>query len=324
MKSVRLLSSVGGVATWKAEGNDGNDYTAIRKSHFALASPSPEGDYVEIDDVTSPTKIESRDADVRAHDTAKIRTRDDADIKRYDVPKVTTRDADNTPYDLAKITTHDDDIDPYDHAEDGAPGKGRNSGGHDHKRFQLHDAPHQKPFPSEKVVDGDYSEIDGPQDITRSDVSDSYSRVQKTNKKPGSPDPKDDYSVANKKGKKPEVATKFEQPEGDYNRIRLAGSQPVASNTPRDAPSYPYNRIGKVPSHDDIGNGGESTKAEGDQVQDDYNTLSFDEARKMSAKTTERGTSHKAYDRVQTDPYCKTQVGKRNVVIDSDYDHVQK
>ena len=108
------MSSVGGVATRKAEGNDSNDYTAIQKSHFALASPSPEEDYVEIDDVTSPTKIESRDVDVRAHDTAKIRTRDDADIKHYDVPKVTTRDADNSPYDLAKITTHDDDIDPYD------------------------------------------------------------------------------------------------------------------------------------------------------------------------------------------------------------------
>ena len=269
-------------------------------------------------------KVTTRDVDIKAYDLAKTKTRNDADIDPYDLPKGITRDSDSTPYYLAKIITRDDDIDPYDHAEDGAPGKGRNSGGHDHKRFQLHDAPHQKPLPSEKVVDGDYSEIDGPQDITRSDVSDLYSRVRKEDKKPVSPKPKDDYSVVNKKGKKPDVAAKSEQLEGDYNRIRLAGSQPVASNTPRDAPSDPYNRIGKVLSTDDVGNGGKLTKAEGDQVQDDYNTLNFDEARKMSAKTTERGKTHKAYDRVQTDPYSKAQVGKRNVVIDSDYDHVQK
>lgn len=56
-----------------------------------------------------------------------------------------------------------------------------------------------------------------------------------------------------------------------------------------------------------------------------YDKLSFEEGRKPSSDKGKTAVTHKPYDHVQTEPdnnYSKTQTGNRNIVIDSDYDHL--
>ncbi|KAL8557992.1 hypothetical protein ACOMHN_047556 [Nucella lapillus] len=62
------------------------------------------------------------------------------------------------------------------------------------------------------------------------------------------------------------------------------------------------------------------------EVVGDYNTLHFDERGEESAENRKKGATNKAYDHVLGDPdgdYSQTGTGKRNVVIDSDYDHLK-
>ena len=190
-----------------------------------------------------------------------------------------------------------------------------------------------------------------PTTTTRPNTEDDYSVVNKTGKKttptarpnpddayslasesgkapPTQPNPPDVYSVVNKVGNKPKVAAKPGQQEGGRNATtKPAGNKPAVPAKPRDVTGDSSNTVGTVPSPGEASNGGmAATPAGGDLAPDDYNTLSFDGARKGSAEPEERGTTRKAYDHVQSDPadpYSKTQIGKRNVVIDSDYDHVK-
>ena len=366
MHCVCLLPSTGGAGVGKGSGQNGNSYTEIPNSHFALAPPSPEGDYAAIDDVTSHTvvgtrhagigpydlpKVTSRDADTKPYDLPKVTSRD-ADTKPYDLPKVTSRDADTKPNDLAKVTSRDadakpydlpkvtsrdagtkpldlakaipldEDIDPYEVSEDGAPRKGHSSHGQGLVLTSPHGCPQEKLFPCEDG-EGDYSEIGGPQSAPGSHENVSYSQVQKTDKKPDESSPEDEYSVVSKKDNRPEVAVKPGYPKGDYNRINLTGSQAVVLDKTGEATSDPYDSIGGVPSLDDAGDGGERTEAGGSQGQDEYNRLGHHEAGKAPTRSRERGATGKAYDHVQSEAYSKARIGKRNVVISSDYDHVQ-
>ena len=396
MHCVCLLPSTGGAGVGKGGGQNGNSYTEIPNSHFALAPPSPEGDYAAIDDVTSHTEVGTRHAGIRPYDLPKVTSRDtdtepydllkvtshdtdtkpydpakvtshDADTKHYDLPKVTSRDADTKPYDLPKVTSRDagtkpydlpkvisrntdtkpydlpkvtsrdagtksldlaktipldEDIDPYEVSEDGAPRKGHSSHGQGLVLTNPHGCPQEKLFPCEDG-EGDYSEIGGPQSAPGSHENVSYSQVQKTDKKPDESSPEDEYSVVSKKDNRPEVAVKPGYPKGDYNRINLTGSQAVVLDKTGEATSDPYDRIGGVPSLDDAGDGGERTEAGGSQGQDDYNRLGHHEAGKAPTRSRERGATGKAYDHMQSETYSKARIGKRNVVISSDYDHVQ-
>ena len=207
-------------------------------------------------------------------------------------------------------------------SEDGAPRQGHSSHGQALKSTNPHGCPQEKLFPCEDG-EGDYSEIGGPLSGPGSHENVSCSQVQKTDKKPDERGPKDEYSVVSKKDNRPEAAVKPGYPKGDYNRINLTGSQAVVSDKTGEATSDPYSRIGGVPSPDDAGDGGERTEAGDSQGQDDYNTLGHHEAGKAPTRSRERGATRKAYDHVQSEPYSKARIGKRNVVIDSDYDHVQ-
>ena len=335
MHCVCLLPSTGGAGVGKGGGQNGNSYTEIPNSHFALAPPSPEGDYAAIDDVTSHTEVGTRHAGIRPYDLPKVTSRD-AGTKPYDLPKVISRNTDTKPYDPAEVTSHDadikpydlakaipldEDVDPYEVSEDGAPGKGHSSHGQGLKSTNPHGCPQEKLFPCEDG-EGDYSEIGGPQSAPGSHENVSYSQVQKTDKKPDESSPKDEYSVVSKKDNRPEVAVKPGYPKGDYNRINLTGSQAVVLDKTGEATSDPYDRIGGVPSLD-AGDGGERTEAGGSQGQDEYNRLGHHEAGKAPTRSRERGAPGKAYDHVQSEAYSKARIGKRNVVISSDYDHVQ-
>ena len=266
-------------------------------------------------------KVTSRDADTKPNDLAKVTSRD-ADAKPYDLPKVTSRDAGTKPLDLAKAIPLDEDIDPYEVSEDGAPRKGHSSHGQGLVLTNPHGCPQEKLFPCEDG-EGDYSEIGGPQSAPGSHENVSYSQVQETDNKPDESSPEDEYNVVSKKDNRPEVAVKPGYPKEDYNRINLTGSQAVVLDKTGEATSDPYDRIGGVPSLDDAGDGGERTEAGGSQGQDDYNRLGHHEAGKAPTRSRERGATGKAYDHVQSETYSKARIGKRNVVISSDYDHVQ-
>ena len=197
-------------------------------------------------------------------------------------------------------SNHDEDIDPYDlAAEDGAPGKNRNSSRTDYDYTNTRGALKQNvdPPPAARVVEDDYNHVISAKSTSQSRgvAEDDYSRIEHAQNMPQSvegalfnkvqkegqnvvqPNPNDVYSVVNKKDKKPKVANKPNTPDNGH-------------------------------------------------LPDEYNTLSFNEASKELAKTEERGASRQAYDHVQTDPadlYSKAQTGKLNIVIDSDYDHVK-
>ena len=350
MHCVCLLPSTGGAGVGKGGGQNGNSYTEIPNSLFALAPPSPEGDYAAIDDVTSHTevgtrhagtvpydlpKVTSRDADTKPYDLPKVTIRD-AGTKPYDLPKVISRNTDTKPYDPAEVTSHDadikpydlaktipldEDVDPYEVSEDGAPRKGHSSHGQGLKSTNPHGCPQEKLFPCEDG-EGDYSEIGGPQSAPGSHENVSYSQVQETDNKPDESSPEDEYNVVSKKDNRPEVAVKPGYPKEDYNRINLTGSQGVVLDKTGEATSDPYDRIGGVSSLD-AGDDGERTEAGGSQGQDDYNRLGHHEAGKAPTRSRERGATGKAYDHVQSETYSKARIGKRNVVISSDYDHVQ-
>ena len=64
---------------------------------------------------------------------------------------------------------------------------------------------------------------------------------------------------------------------------------------------------------------------QGEANTDEYNTLSFTCARGTTAMPLPRGGKHSAYDRVCTDTdgdYNTAQIGKKNVVIDSNYESI--
>ena len=196
---------------------------------------------------------------------------------------------------------HDEDIDPYDlAAEDGAPGKNRNSSRTDYNGVHTRGALKQNVDLSSTarviieddynhmisatrtpqfrgVAKDDYSCIDNAQNTPQSVEGALFNKVQKEGRNVVQPNPNDVYSVVNKKDKKPKVANK---PNALDNGL----------------------------------------------LPDEYNTLNFNEAHKGFAKTERMGSARTVYDHVETDPadlYSKAQTGKRHIVIDSDYDHVK-
>ncbi|KAK7098792.1 uncharacterized protein [Littorina saxatilis] len=224
--------------------------------------------------------------------------------------------------------------DPYELAEDGAPGQNRNS--------------HQ----ANGTLDDDYSCIGDTQHVAtgvhgmntapaKPDPKDVYSVVNKPDKKistqgnslaktvgdkPVLPNPNDVYSVVNKKGKKPDLAPKPGHSDTEYNTISHKANDNSSQKAAGDATTDTYNRIGGVASLGSKGKSQESALAEKGSLVDEYNTLDFADTRQNASRKETSGAARAAYDHVRNDPddpYSKTQIGKRNVVIGSDYDHVK-
>ncbi|KAK7098758.1 hypothetical protein V1264_002994 [Littorina saxatilis] len=244
--------------------------------------------------------------------------------------QLSRRDGDYTDIDVA--TTPSSDINPYDLADDGT-----NTNGSLHQNLQLPNG----------TKEDDYSRIDEAQpaaghsrekntEQVKPNPNDVYSVVNKPGKKtptpvyslakivgdkPTQPNPNDVYSVVNKKGKKFEPAAKA--PTGtdtEYNTISHNGnntsSQKAASG---DATPDTYNRISAVPSLGLNEKGRATTKPEDGLLKDDYNKLNLAGNGSMKEKS---GAAGAAYDHVRNDPddaYSKARIGKRHVVIDSDY-----
>ncbi|XP_070199734.1 uncharacterized protein [Littorina saxatilis] len=242
------------------------------------------------------------------------------------------RDGDYTDIDLA--TTPSSNINPYELAEDATNTNG--SLGPNLQRLKG-------------SKEDDYSRIDEAQPAAahseknstpeRPNPNDVYSVVNKPGKKtptpeyslakivgdtPALPNPNDVYSVVNKKGKTFDPATKPGQPDTEYNTISHNGnntsSQKAASG---DATPDTYNRISAVPSLGLNEKGRATTKPEDGLLTDDYNKLNLAGNGSMKEKN---GAAGAAYDHVRNDPddaYSKARIGKRNVVIDSDYHHLK-
>ena len=114
--------------------------------------------------------------------------------------------------------------------------------------------------------------------------------------------------------------------EGDYSTVDDDLAHPVSPSKAMDSPADCYFILEPDPTTGDAGDdGGQTSRAGFEEDVDDYNRLNFDEARKQSAR---RGDApHNTYDHVHIEPdddYSTAHIGKRNVVIDSDYDHIKR
>ncbi|XP_070182910.1 uncharacterized protein [Littorina saxatilis] len=242
--------------------------------------------------------------------------------------------------------------DPYELAEDGAPGQNRNSRTDDYTYIGTEESSHQTHHQANGTLDDDYSCIGDTQHVAtgvhgmntapaKPDPRDVYSVVNKPGKKtptPGNslakivgdkptlPNPNDVYSVVNKKGKKPDLAPKPGHSDTEYNTISHKANDNSSQKIAGTATSDTYNRIGEVASLGSKGKSQESALAEKGSLVDEYNTLDFADTRQNASRKETSGAARAAYDHVRNDsddPYSKTQIGKRNVVIGSDYDHVK-
>ncbi|KAK7098755.1 mucin-21-like [Littorina saxatilis] len=265
------------------------------------------------------------------------------------------RDGDYTDIDavgtLTQATAGNADFnpdDPYELALDGAPGKTRSS----HTDPFTNGASHYNQHQLNGTLEDDYSCIDDTQPTAtgahgkntapaQPDPRDVYSVVNKPGKKtptpgyslakivgdkPVLPNPNDEYSVVNKKGKKPTLAPKPGHSDTEYNTISHKGNNATGDKAARGATLDPYNRIGAVASLGQNGQNRESTIAEEGSLVDDYNTLDFADTRQNESRKEKSEASRAAYDHVHNAPdetYNRTRIGKRNVVIGSDYDHVK-
>ena len=218
-------------------------------------------------------------------------------------------------------SNHDEDIDP-DHlaAEDGAPGKNRNSSRTDYNYTNTRGALKQNVDPpstaedveddynhmisakstpqSRGVAEDDYSRIKNAQNTPHSVEVALFNKVQEEGQNPTQPNPNDVYSVVSKKDKTPTPSKP--NPNDVYSVVNKKDKKPKVASKP----STPDNGL----------------------PPDEYNTLNFNEAHKGFAKTERMGSARTVYDHVETDPadlYSKAQTGKRHIVIDSDYDHVK-
>ncbi|XP_070199732.1 uncharacterized protein [Littorina saxatilis] len=279
------------------------------------------------------------------------------DGRKSSVKRLSTsaRDGDYTDIDavgtLTQATAGNADFnpdDPYELALDGAPGKTRSS----HTDPFTNGASHYNQHQLNGTLEDDYSCIDDTQPTAtgahgkntapaQPDPRDVYSVVNKPGKKTPTPgyslenivgdkpvlsNPNDEYSVVNKKGKKPDLAPKPGHSDTEYNTISHKGNTATGDKAARGATSDPYNRIDAVASLGTDGQNRESTTAEEGSLVDDYNTLDFADTHQNEPKKEKIGGARAAYDHVHNDPddtYNKTRIGKRNVVIGSDYDHVK-
>ncbi|XP_070205671.1 uncharacterized protein [Littorina saxatilis] len=237
------------------------------------------------------------------------------------------RDGDYTDIDVA--TTPSSDINPYDLADDGTntngslgPNLQRLNGSKEDDYSPIDEAQpaaaHSeknttpvKPYPNDV-----YSVVSKPGKKT---PTPGYGLAKIVGEKPVLPNPKDVYSVVNKKGKTFEPAAKPGQPDTEYNTISHNGNNTSSQKAPGDATFNPYNRIGAVSSIGLNENSRASTKPEDGLLTDDYNKLNLAGSGSMKEKS---GAAGAAYDHVRNDPddaYSKARIGKRHVVIDSDY-----
>ena len=114
--------------------------------------------------------------------------------------------------------------------------------------------------------------------------------------------------------------------EGDYSTVDDDLTHPVSPSKAMDSSSDCYFILEPDPTMGDADeNGGQANRAGFEEDVDDYNRLNFDEARKQSARRGD--VPHNTYDHVHIEPdddYSTAHIGKRNVVIDSDYDHIRR
>ena len=212
------------------------------------------------------------------------------------------------------VSPSDEDLDPYDRpADDGVPGKTRDTTAHSHTDDREPAAP--------GIVGA---------------AADLYRQVNKPKKKALQPDPGQLHSQVLKEGanplqpgapidvhgmdsKPPPVPPPLQQEDGDYSSLQHHRATNHIEKTPQDSADDPYDKPG-----DSVYSLAKDTSVNAAH-NDEYNTLNFGNPGKMADGSGARGATPKAYDHVMTvpeDDYSTANVGTRHIVnvIDSDYD----